>query len=119
MLIRLAVAFAVVLGLGACAVPPYESGISGHSPANFRYQSDAENARALLAGAEGGKAVTWRVSDRSYGAVSTAGSVYPDRAQRACQPLKHERDGVGRQVTACKGADGTWVVVAWSPDKGE
>jgi len=119
MFTKLAIAFVVAASLVACAVQPYESGISGHSPANFNYKSDAENAKALLTAAEAGKAVIWKVSDRSYGAAMPTASAYPDRVQRTCQPLRHERDGVTRQVTACKGADGTWVVARWSPDKAE
>lgn len=116
---KLAIAAAIAVSVGACAVQPYDSGISGHSPANFNYKSDGENARALLAASESGKAQTWAVSESSYGAVSASGPAYADRARRNCQPLKHERDGAARQVTACKGADGVWVVAEWSPDKGE
>lgn len=119
MFAKLAIAAAIALSVGACAVQPYDSGISGASPANFHYKSDAENARALLAAAETGKAQAWKVSDSSHGAVSATGGAYSDRARRTCQPLQHERNGAARQVTACKGADGTWVVAEWSPDRGE
>lgn len=119
MIAKFAFAALCVASLGACVAPPLEHVGAGASPANFSYKSDAANARAVLAAAETGKASVWKVSERSHGAAAPAGAVYADRVRRACQPLKLERDDQTRQVTACKGADGTWVVAEWSPDKGE
>ena len=119
MIARFAVAAVLAVSLGACVAPPLDNAASGASPANFSYKSDGENARALLAAAEGGKAVNWRVSDSSHGGVAPSAAGYADRVRRTCRPLRHDRDGAARQVTACKGADGTWVVAEWSPDKGE
>lgn len=118
-LVHFATAAALTASLGACVAPPLGEASSGASPANFSYKSDGENAKALLAAAETAKPVSWKVSDSSYGAVSPDGTAFPDQIRRTCQPLKHQRDGVTRSVTACKGADGMWVVAEWVPAKGE
>ena len=119
MIRQFAVIAIAVLGVAGCA-SPYESSLSsGASPANFSYKSDAANAKALLSAAETGQPALWQVSDSVRGAVTPTGGAYDDRAHRPCRQMKHERDGVGRLVTACKGGDGTWVVAEWSPDKAD
>lgn len=119
MLAKIAIAAALTASLAACVAPPLGEASSGASPANFSYKSDGENAKALLAAAETAKPVGWKVSDSSYGAVTPNGAAFADQVRRTCQPLQHQRDGVARSVTACKGADGTWVVAEWVPAKGE
>lgn len=116
---QLAVALLIAVGLTACVAPPADTRSSGASPANFWYKSDGENAKALVTALETGKPAVWRVDADSHGAVTPLAAAYADRARRACQPLRHERDGVARQLTACKGQDGTWVVAEWSPDRAE
>jgi len=119
MLAKIAAVALVSASLAACVAPPLGEASSGASPANFSYKSDGENAKALLAAAETVKPVSWKVSDSSYGAVIPDGAAFPDQIRRTCQPLKHQRDGTTRSVTACKGADGMWVVAEWVPAKGE
>ncbi|MGE4278165.1 MAG: hypothetical protein AB7G62_01170 [Magnetospirillum sp.] len=119
MLAKITLAAVLTASLAACVAPPLGEASSGASPANFSYKSDGENAKALLVAAETTKPVSWKVSDSSYGAVTPDGSAFPDQVRRTCQPLKHQRDGITRSVTACKGADGMWVVAEWVPAKGE
>lgn len=119
MIIRFAVAALLAAMMGGCVAPPLDNGASGAAPANFSYRSDAENARALLSAAESGKAAAWSVSPSRRGAATPTAAAYPDQVRRPCQPLRLERDGAARQVTACKGADGTWVVAEWAPERGQ
>lgn len=113
------VAVFAALALSACVASPYESQLSGDSPANFYYKSDGENALALLVALESGQAVRWSVDDSSFGAVTPTGDGFTDRANRLCRPLKAERDGLARMLTACRGGDGTWVVAEWKPERAD
>ncbi|CAA7618613.1 Secreted protein [Magnetospirillum sp. LM-5] len=120
MIRSIAVATAM-LALAACADRPWPNAeMSGDSPAHFNFRSDDQHALATVAAAEQGKPVTWKVSDRTYGSVIPAATQYADRAGRPCRGLKQERTGwTTRDVTACKGADGIWVVSEYSPDKAD
>jgi surface antigen len=113
---------AATLTLAACADRPGAGGdMSGDSPANFSFRSDDQHALATIAAAEDGKPVTWTVSSSSFGAVQPVAAQYADLAGRPCRGLKQDRtrggDTTSRDVTACKGGDGTWVVSDYRPEK--
>lgn len=69
---------------------------------------DKERATALMQAAETGQVTRWQVGSMRSGVVT------PGAQDGRCRALRHEAsiDGqaVGRDMSACKDADGTWVI---------
>ena len=122
---RLLIAATLLMTVSACADRPWpHAEMSGDSPANFYWRSDRENALALVAAAQDGREVAWTVSNTSNGKVVPAATQFQDRGGRTCRGLRQTRNGgrdddFTRDVVACKGKDGTWVVADHSFDKAE
>jgi|GEM_PF-3116550 surface antigen len=113
-----------LLSLAACADRPGAGGdMSGDAPARFHFRADDQEAQALAAAAEDGRPVKWSVSSSSFGSVVPAATLYTDRAGRPCRAMRQERSCDGetrvRDVTACRGSDGTWVVSGHAPEKAD
>ncbi|NFV80814.1 hypothetical protein [Magnetospirillum aberrantis] len=81
--------------------------------------SEEKHARATIAAAEDGEAVSW-TEGGDRGLVSPLGAQYADRSGRPCRNLKQDADfgeqKFMRDVTACQAKDGTWVVTEYRPD---
>lgn len=123
-MLRRFVPAAALLALAACADGPAidEPGLSGASPANFHYKSDAAHAAALRQAMESGQPArwasqSWTEADKS--GVITPAAAFTDSAGRPCRPLTITRDATTRNATACQGADGTWIVAEWMPERGQ
>jgi surface antigen len=106
-----------LIGLAVGAVVGYAAGTAMDPPA------EEKHANATISVAENGQPVSWSTEKGNHGSVSPAGAEYTDRSGRPCRPLKQDvsmnGEDVARQVTACKAADGTWVVGEYQPEKAD
>lgn len=108
---------ATLVGAAAGAVVGLAAGTYADPPAQEKH------AAATIKAAEDGQQVSWATDKGNSGAVTPTGAQYSDRSGRACRTLKQEvtmrGEAASRDVTACKDADGTWVVTEFSADKAE
>ncbi|MBX9635136.1 MAG: hypothetical protein K2X44_09165 [Magnetospirillum sp.] len=108
---------ATLVGAAAGAVIGFAAGTYMDPPAQEK------QANATIKAAEDGNAVAWSTEKGNKGSVAATGEQFSDRAGRACRPLKQDVTMNGeqsaREVTACKAADGTWIVTEYQPDKAD
>lgn len=108
---------ATLVGAAAGAVVGLAAGTYLDAPAQEKH------ARATIQAAEDGKEVAWATEKGSKGSVAATGQQFADRAGRSCRPLKQDvtmnDEHSVREVTACKAADGTWIVTDFAPEKAD
>lgn len=110
---KIALCMLLLGSLGAC-------GGQQATPLDYALGWDKEfagqdrHSAATVQAAEQGRADQWS-TPRSHGIVQPDGVAYVDRSQRPCHPLTQNAAmpnmDLDRAVTACRGQDGTWVVV--------
>ncbi len=105
---------ATLVGAAAGAVIGFAAGTYADPPAQEKH------ARATIQAAEDGQTVAWTTEKGSKGSVTPTGTQFADRSGRACRPLKQDAtvndEHMTRDVTACKAADGTWIVTEYAPE---